>query len=471
VTPREVLALCREREIRAVDLRFTDFPGTQKHFTVPAAALDEASFEDGFGFDASSLYGWQAINESDMLVVPRAETAFVDPLAAIPTLAMTCNIQDPITREDYAKDPRNVARKAENYLRSTGIADEAMFGPEPEFFVFDDVAFDLSEREAFYRLDSVEAEWNRGQSGEGANKGHRIRRREGYFPMPPADTLRDLRTEMMLVLEECGVEVEAQHHEVATAGQCEIDLAYGPLVSMGDKLHRFKYVVKNVAARRGKTATFMPKPIWNDNGSGLHLHFSLWKGGQSLFAGSGYGGLSDTAMYALGGILKHSWALSAFCCPTTNSYKRLVPGFDAPVNLTYSFRNRSVAVRIPVHGPHPEHKRLELRQPDGAANGYLAMAAVLMAAIDGIQHETDPGPPLDKDVYDLKPEETIDVPKVPGTLDEALRALREDHDFLLRGDVFTADVIDTWIWYKTARECAALRERPHPWEFAAYYDV
>ncbi len=470
MTPREVIALCREREIRAVDLRFTDFPGTQKHFTIPVKALTEASFEEGFGFDASSLYGWQSINESDMLVVPRAETAYVDPLATA-TLSMICNIQDPITREDYAKDPRNVARKAENYMRSLGIADDAMFGPEPEFFVFDDVAFDVAHNEAFHRVDSREGQWNRGRGGEAANKGYGIRRQEGYFPMPPADTLQDVRTEMMLVLEECGVEVEAQHHEVATGGQCEIDLAYGPLVEMGDRLTRFKYVVKNVAARHGKTVTFMPKPLLDENGSGMHLHFSLWKGESPLFAGGGYGGLSDVATYAIGGILKHAWALSAFCCPTTNSYKRLVSGFDAPVNLTYSFRNRSVAIRIPVHSPNPNQKRIEFRCPDGAANGYLAMSAILMAALDGIQHEIDPGPPLDKDVYDLRPEEFVDVPGTPSTLEESLNALRHDHDFLLRGDVFTEDVIDTWIWYKSERECAVLRKHPHPWEFTAYYDV
>ena len=470
MTPKEVLALCREREIRAVDLRFMDFPGTEKHFTIPVTALREASFEDGFGFDGSSIRGWQAINESDMLVVPQPETAFVDPFMQ-QTLAMTCNIQDPITRIDYAKDPRNVARKAKAYLESTGIADTANFGLEAEFFVFDEIRFDQNEYESYYHIDSVEGQWNRGKGSETTNRGHNIRYREGYFPVPPADTLQAIRTEIMLTLIECGVDVEAQHHEVATAGQCEIDLKYGTLLEAADHLLRFRYVAKNVAARHGKTATFMPKPIWNDNGSGLHMHFSLWKGDDSLFAGSGYGGLSDLALFAMGGIIKHADALFAFCCPTTNSYKRLIPGFDAPINLTYSYRNRSAAIRIPVHTPAPQNKRFEFRCPDSSANAYLAMSAVLMAAIDGIQQKIDPGPPLDKDMYDLEPEELDAFPQTPASLEHALAALRRDHDFLLRGDVFTEDVIDTWIWYKTAKEVQALRERPHPCEFAMYYDI
>jgi glutamine synthetase len=488
MTPREVLALCREREIRAVDLRFMDFPGTQKHFTIPVKALTERSFEEGFGIAGSSMRGWQAINESDMLVVPQPETAIVDPFMR-QTLALICNIQDPITREDYAKDPRNVARKAENYLKSTGLADVAQFGPEAEFFVFDDVWFDQNEHESYYHVESAEGQWTRGrrngssavppaeeEAGAAAparssNAGYKVRYKEGYFPVPPTDTLQDLRTEMMLTLMECGIDVEAQHHEVATAGQCEIDMRYGPLVRTADSLLRYKYVVKNVAARHGKTATFMPKPLWNDNGSGLHLHFSLWKSERPLFAGSGYGGLSELALFAMGGILKHAWALLAFCCPTTNSYKRLIPGFEAPINLTYSFRNRSAGIRIPVHTPRPESKRIEFRCPDSSSNPYLAMAAVLMAALDGIQNRTDPGRPLDKDIYDLTPEELEGVPRTPVSLEESLAALRADHDFLLRGDVFTEDVIDTWIWYKTAHECEAIRQRPHPYEFAMYYDI
>lgn len=479
MTPKEVLALCREKEIQAVDLRFMDFPGTQKHFTIPVKALTAASFEEGFGFDGSSIRGWQAINESDMLVVPQADTAMVDPFLER-TLSLTCNIQDPITREDYAKDPRNVARKAEAYMKSTGFADKAMFGPEAEFFVFDDVWFDTNEHESYYHVDSAEGQWNRGKpnglpaGGSGgirSNAGYKIRYKEGYFPTPPADTLQDLRTEIMLKLVECGIEVEGQHHEVATAGQCEVDMRYGPLVQTADNMLRYKYVVKNVAARHGKSATFMPKPLWNDAGSGMHLHLSFWKNGDPLFAGSGYGGLSEMALWAMGGILKHAPAVMAFCCPTTNSYKRLVPGFEAPINLTYSYRNRSAAIRIPVHSPHPQNKRFEFRCPDSSSNPYLAMAAMLMAALDGIRNRTDPGPPLDKDIYDLGPDELKDVPKVPRSLEESLTALRRDHEFLLRGDVFTEDVIDTWIWYKTAHEVEAIRQRPHPYEFALYYDI
>ncbi len=470
MTPREVLALCRQNEIQAIDLRFMDFPGTQKHFTIPANALTEASFEDGLTFDGSSMRGWQAINESDMLVVPQSDTAIVDPFMAS-TLAMTCNIQDPITRKDYARDPRNVARKAEAYMRSTGIADQAFFGLEPEFFVFDDIRFDQNEREAYFHIDSVEGEWNRGASRGEANRGYRIRRREGYFPMPPGDTLHDLRTRVMVMCQACGVEVVGQHHEVATAGQCEVDLKFGPLLQSADNLLRFKYIVKNVAAQMGKTATFMAKPIWNDNGSGLHMHFSLWKNDQTLFAGSNYGGLSELATYAMGGILKHTAALFAFCCPTTNSYKRIIPGFDAPVNQSYSFRNRSSAIRIPVHTSSLGSKRFEYRCPDPTCNPYLAMSAVLMAALDGIQNRIDPGPPLDKDIYDLSPEELAEYAKVPSSLEEALAGLREDDGFLLKGDVFTEDVIDTWIWYKETHEVNALRERPHPWEFAMYYDM
>ncbi len=475
MTPKEVIALCRRDEIRAVDLRFMDFPGLQKHFTIPVSALTESSFEEGFGFDGSSLRGWQAINESDMLVVPVADTAMVDPFMRS-TLALTCNILDPITRQDYPKDPRNIARKAEAYMRSTGIADAAHFGPEAEFFVFDAVRFDQGTHAGYYYLDSAEGEWNRGRrhrrpGNDLSNAGHQIRRREGYFPMPPGDTLQDLRTEVMLTLQACGVEVEGQHHEVATGGQCEIDLRHGPLVNIADRLLRAKYVVKNVAARRGQSATFMPKPLWNDNGSALHLHFSLWKEGKTLFAGSGYGGVSDVAMFALGGILRHAPALLAFCCPTTNSYKRFIPGFDAPINLSYSFRNRSAAVRIPVHNSSPDSKRFEFRCPDPSCNPYLAMSAVLMAALDGVQNRIDPGPPIEKDIYDLTPEELSEFPKVPDSLEAALEALRQDHEFLLRGDVFTEDVIDTWIWYKSTQECAAVRERPHPWEFAMYYDA
>ena len=470
MTPSKVLALCREHEIKAVDLRFMDFPGTQKHFTIPVGALTEATFENGIGFNGSSIRGWKAINESDMLVVPQADTAFIDPFMT-KTLAITCNILDPITRQEYAKDPRNVARKAEAYMKSTGLADAAFLGAEAEFFVFDDVRFDQNEHEGYYHIESSEGQWSRGQADSAGNRGYRIRHKEGYFPVPPADSLQDLRTEIMLTLQDCGVTVESQHHEGASGGQCEVDMRYQPLLKMADQLLIYKYVVKNVAARRGKTATFMPKPLWNDNGSGLHIHLSLWKKNEPLFAGSSYAGLSPMALHAIGGVLRHAPALMAFCCPTTNSYKRLVPGFEAPVNLTYSSRNRSAAIRIPVYSPSRENKRFEFRIPDSSSNGYLAFAAILMAALDGIQNRIDPGPPLDKDMYDLLPEELAEYVKGPNSLDAALEALHDDHQFLLRGDVFTEDVIDTWIWYKTENEVDAIRQRPHPYEFALYYDV
>jgi glutamine synthetase len=470
MTPREVIALCREYEIRAVDLRFMDFPGTQKHFTIPVEALTEASFEDGMGISGSSLQGWQAINESDILVVPQPETAFVDPYRA-GTLAILANIQDPITREDYAKDPRNVARKAALYMQSLGLADQALVGPRIEFFVFDEVNFGQNEHEAFYRIESREGQWQSGGDSTASRQGTGIRHRQGYLAVPPTDTLQELRNEILQSLTDCGIAVSGHHHAIASAGQCKFDLAPEPLVTAADQLVRARYLIKNAAANAGQSATFMPKPLWNDNGSGLHLNLSLWKAGEPLFAGSGYGGLSQTAMHAMGGILAHAPALAAFCCPTTNSYKRLVAGFDAPVNLTYSYRNRSAAIRIPVHAVRPENKRFEFRCPDSAANAYLGTAAVLMAALDGIQNQIEPGPPLDKDLYDLEPEELGEVPRVPGSLAESLKALSDDQDFLLRGDVFTEDVIDTWTWYKTKHEVEEIRQRPHPFEFSMYYDV
>ena len=447
-----------------------DFPGLWQHFTIPASTLDEDVFEDGLGFDGSSIRGWKAINESDMLVVPQPETASLDPFAALPTLSMICNIQDPITREDYTRDPRNVARKAVNYLKSTGIADTCYIGPEAEFFIFDDIRFDQKSNSGFYYIDSVEGEWNRGRD-EGPNLGYKLRYKEGYFPVPPADQLMNIRNEMMQTMIDCGLDVECQHHEVGTAGQAEIDLKFDRLVQMADKMMMYKYIVKNVARKYNKTVTFMPKPLFGDNGSGMHTHISLWKGEEPTFAGSGYAGLSETAMYAIGGILKHAPAILAFSNPTTNSYKRLVPGYEAPVNLAYSQRNRSASVRIPMYSASPKSKRIEFRCPDPSWNPYLAFSALLMAVIDGIQNKIDPGEPLDKDIYDLSPEELVDVPKTPGSLCEALAALREDHEFLLRGDVFTPDVIDTWIWYKTENEVDALRLRPHPYEFCMYYDI
>jgi len=469
MTPREVLAMCREKEIKAVDLRFADFLGIWQHFTVPVGKLEEDVFEDGFGFDGSSIRGWQSINESDMLIVPQPETAFVDPFSATPTLAMIGNVQDPITREDYSRDPRNVARKAVNYLKSTRIADTCSIGPEAEFFVFDDVRFEQNAHEGFYHLDSVEGEWNRG-ADEMPNLGHKLRHKEGYFPCPPSDQLMDLRTEMMLTMIACGIDVEAQHHEVATAGQCEIDMRFSDLVKMGDQMCLYKYIVKNVAARAGRTATFMPKPIFGDNGSGMHTHLSLWQDGQPLFAGTGYAGLSEMGMHAIGGILTHAPAILAFSNPTTNSYKRLVPGYEAPVNLAYSQRNRSAACRIPMYSASPKTKRVEFRCPDPSCNPYFTFAALLMAAIDGIQNKIDPGEPLDRDIYDMPPEQLADVPKAPASLDEAVTALENDHEFLLRGDVFTQDVIRTWVRMKRLKEIDPMRLRPHPFEFCLYYD-
>ena len=469
MTPKEVLALCREKDVKSVDLRFMDFPGLWQHFTIPVDKLDEDIFEDGLGFDGSSIRGWQRINESDMLVVPQPETAVLDPFATIKTLSMICNIQDPITREDYSRDPRNVARKAVNYLTSTGMADTCFVGPEAEFFIFDDIRFDQTSNSGYYFIDSIEGQWNRGRD-EGPNLGYKLRYKEGYFPVPPADQLMNVRNDMMHTMIECGIEIEAQHHEVATGGQAEIDMKFSDLVSMADKMMMYKYICKNVARKYGKTVTFMPKPLFADNGSGMHCHLSLWKGGEPLYAGSGYAGLSDMALYAIGGLLKHSASILAFAAPTTNSYKRLVPGFEAPVNLAYSQRNRSAAVRIPMYSPNPKAKRLEYRCPDPSCNPYLAFSAMLMAMIDGIQNKTDPGEPLDKDIYDLSPEEMKGVPTTPGSLAEALAGLRKDHEYLLRGDVFTADVIDTWIWYKTENEVDALRLRPHPYEFCLYFD-
>jgi glutamine synthetase len=470
MTPKEVMALCREKGVKSIDLRFMDFPGLWQHFTIPVGKLDEDMFEEGLGFDGSSIRGWQAINESDMLVVPQPETAFLDPFTTLPTLVMICNIQDPITREDYSRDPRNVARKAANYLRTSGVADTAYFGPEAEFFIFDDVRYDQDTNRGYYYLDSIEGQWNRGRE-EAPNLGYKLRYKEGYFPVPPADQMMDLRNEMMQTMIECGLDVECQHHEVATAGQSEIDLKFSELVKMADSLLLYKYIIKNVAARHNRTVTFMPKPLFGDNGSGMHTHISLWKEGEPLFAGDGYAGLSEMALHAIGGLLNHAPAILAFTNPTTNSYKRLVPGYEAPVNLAYSQRNRSAACRIPMYSPSPKAKRVEFRCPDPSCNPYLAFSALLMAAIDGIQNKMNPGEPLDKDIYDLPPEEAAAVPKTPGSLDAALDALEQDHDFLLRGDVFTEDVITTWIDYKRKAEVDALRLRPHPYEFCLYFDI
>ena len=470
MTPKEVLDMAKENGARMVDLRFMDFPGLWQHFSVPIGELEESSFEDGFGFDGSSIRGWQPIHASDMLVVPDASTAQIDPFYTTPTLVLICNIVDPVTREPYTRDPRNIARKADAYLKSTGIGDVVYIGPEAEFFIFDDIRFESSRFGAFYEIDSIEGSWNSGRD-EGPNLGYKPRPKEGYFPVPPMDKFQDLRSEMVLTLEQLGIEVEAQHHEVATAGQAEIDMRFKPLVQMADQLMWFKYVLKNVAYRHNHTVTFMPKPIFEDNGSGMHTHISIWKEGKPQFAGDKYAGVSQDALYAIGGILKHCKALCAFSNPTTNSYKRLVPGFEAPVNLAYSSRNRSAAIRIPMYSTSPKAKRIEFRTPDPSCNGYLAFSAMVMAVIDGIQNKIDPGDPLDKNIYNLPPEELAEIPSAPGSLDEALASLKDDQEFLLKGDVFTQDAIDMWIDYKTDSEVNTVRLRPNPHEFYLYFDI
>lgn len=470
MTPREILALCREKDVQAVDLRFVDLLGAWRRFTIPVGRLSEAVFDEGLGFDGSSLAGWQAVHESDMLALPQPDTAFLDPTAGVPTLVLICNVQDPLAGEPYPRDPRYIAIKAENYLRSTGLADTANFGPEAEFFVFDDVRFDQNAREGFYRLDSLEGEWNRG-SVAGPNLGGKLRRQQGYLAVEPGDRLGDLRTEMMQALLACGLEVETHHHEVATAGQCEIDLRYQSLTTMADWMMIFKHVVRNVAARKQKTATFMPKPVFGDNGSGMHVHFSFWKNGENLFAGHGYAGLSEMALYAIGGVLRHAPALLALTNPTTNSYKRLTPGFEAPVHLVYSQRNRSAACRIPMYSTSPDAKRVEFRCPDPSCNPYLAFAAITMAAIDGIQLKLNPGRAVDSNVYTLNEKEIAALPQTPASLEESLGALEADHDFLLRDDVFTAEMIAAWIDHKRKHEVDAVRLRPHPYEFCLYYDL
>lgn len=476
MTPREILALIREKEVKAIDLRFMDFPGRWQHFTIPAENLDEATFDDGLGFDGSNIRGWKAINESDMLVKPVAETAFLDPFCRDVTLTLICNIHDPLTHEDYSRDPRNVARKAVNYMQSTGIADGARFGPEVQFFVFDDVRYDQTPHSAYYHVDSVEGAWNSGRE-EKPNLGHKVRYGEGYFPCPPTDAMHDLRSEIMRALIECGLIAESHRHEAATGGQGVVNFRHGDLVSTADNVLKYKYVVKNVARRHGKTATFMPKPLFDDHGSAMGVHVSLWKNGENLFAGARsaggarYAGLSDVAEYAIGGLLKHAPALCAFSNPTTNSYKRLVPGFDAPINRAYSQRNRSAAIRIPVTRPSAESRRFEYRLPDAACNPYLTFSGMLMAMLDGIRNKIHPGEPLDKDIYDLGAEELAQVPGTPKSLEEALHALEKDHEFLLQSDVFTPDVIETWIRYKRTNEADAVRVRPHPYEFALYYDI
>jgi len=468
-TPKSVLELAKKAEAKMVDVKFVDTFGTWQHFTLPIAEFTEDSFSEGLGFDGSSIRGWKSIEASDMLAMPDPDTAWIDPFMAVPTLSVICTVAETGTMEGYSRDPRGIAQKAEKYLISTGIGDTAYFGPEAEFFVFDNVQFDSKSNGTFYSIDSDEGIWNTGRD-EMPNLGNKIRHKEGYFPVPPADTLQDIRTEMVLTMEELGVKVEKQHHEVATAGQAEIDYRFSTLVTAADWMMIYKYVVKNVAKKHGKTATFMPKPLFGDNGSGMHTHQSIWGKGKPLFAGKEYGGLSKMALHYAGGLLKHARALCAFCSPTTNSYKRLVPGYEAPVNLAYSARNRSAAVRIPTYSDSPKSKRLEYRPPDPAANPYLCFAALLMAGLDGIQNKINPGEPIDKNMYELAPEEHAKIPQILGSLEEAIEALEKDHAFLLKGGVFTKDFIEMWISNKR-KEHDAIRLRPHPYEFFMYYDV
>jgi glutamine synthetase len=470
MTPKQVLEFAKKNNVVMVDCRIIDSPGLWQHCSHPISQLEESTFEDGYGFDGSSIRGWKAINESDMLMIPDPKSAFIDPFLAHPTLVLICDVVEPLTREPYGRDPRHIAKKAELYLKQTGVADTSFFGPEAEFFVFDSAKFGTGVNHGYYELDSSEAAWNTGREEEGGNLAYKIRHKEGYFPVPPHDTQQDLRTEMCLEMEKMGIVIETQHHEVATAGQAEIDMKFDTLVAMADKLMKYKYVVKNVARRHGMTATFMPKPLFKDNGSGMHVHQSLWKDGKPLFAGNGYAGLSDVALWYIGGILKHSRALAGFTNPTTNSYKRLVPGYEAPVNLAYSSRNRSASCRIPTYSQSPKAKRVEVRYPDPACNPYIAFAAMLMAGIDGVVNKIHPGDPLDKNIYALSAEEAKGVPTMPGSLDEAVRELEADHDFLLQGGVFTKDLIESWIAYKRENDIDPMRMRPHPHEFELYFD-
>ena len=470
-TPAEVLSLVKSEGVEFVDYRFCDLPGLMQHVSVPASQLTEDTFTDGHGFDGSSIRGFQEIQESDMILIPDANTATVDPFRSRKTLIINCYVNDPVTMESYSRDPRYVASKAEAYLNASGIGDTAYFGPEPEFFIFDDVRFGQNGNSSFHQVDSVEGIWNTARD-EGPNQGYKPRTKQGYFPVPPMDHLQDIRSEIAATLHAVGIPTELHHHEVATAGQGEIGMRFDTLLNMADKLMLFKYVVKNVAWAAGKTATFMPKPIFEDNGSGMHTHQSIWKGGEPLFYDeTGYAGLSDTGRWYIGGLLKHAAAILAFAAPTTNSYKRLVPGYEAPVNLVYSQRNRSASCRIPLAQRSPKAKRVEFRCPDGSCNPYLAFSAMLMAGLDGVANRIEPPEPVDKDLYDLPPEELANVPQVPASLDAALLALEADNDFLKAGGVFTDDLIETHIDYKRANEIDAIRLRPHPWEFMLYYDI
>jgi glutamine synthetase len=469
MTPKGFFEFARKSGAEMVDLKFTDLLGTWQHCSFPVETWDEGTFEEGVGFDGSSIRGWQSIHVSDMMAVPDPATACIDPFFTEPTVSVLANIVDPVSREDYTRDPRHVARKGEEYLKASGVADTCFIGPEPEFFIFDEVRYEQNQHTGMYRIDSVEGAWNTARFEE-PNLGYKPSFKGGYFPVSPTDTYHDLRGEMTYALRKLGIVVEAHHHEVATAGQAEIDMKFEPLLKMADQFMWYKYVIKNIAKRRGKTVTFMPKPVFEDNGSGMHSHFSLWKDGEPLFAGDGYAGLSDIGLYSIGGILRHAPAILAFAAPTTNSYRRLVPGFEAPVNLVMSARNRSAGVRIPMYSPSPKAKRLEFRCPDPTCNGYLAWTAMLMAALDGIAGKIDPGEPLDCDIYEMSPDELAEYPKTPASLEEAIDALEADHAFLTAGGVFTDDLVRGWIEWKRKNELAEMALRPHPYEFHLYYD-
>lgn len=461
----------KEKGAKMVDFKFCDLVGTWQHLTIPFSELSNETFEHGVAFDGSSIRGWKGIEESDMVLLPDPATAKMDPFMQVPTLSLVCDVALPETLEAYDRDPRQIVKKALAYMQSTGIADTAFFGPEAEFFVFDDVRYEQTNNSAFYMVDSKEGTWNTGREETGGNMGYKPRSKEGYFPALPTDSMHDLRTEMCLEMDRLGMTVERHHHEVASAGQMEINFRYDNALGMGDKMMWFKYIVRNVARRHNKTVTFMPKPVFGDNGSGMHLHVSLWKNGQNLMAGNKYAGLSEMGLHFIGGVLKHAPALCGFINPTTNSYKRLVPGFEAPIKLAYSFKNRSAAIRIPNSGPNPKAKRIEFRTPDPSANIYLAEAAVLMAGLDGILNKIHPGDPLDKDIYGLPPQEAAKIPSIPGSLEESLNALRDHGSFLMKGDVFSQDLIETWTAYKIDKEIRPVQQRPVPYEFHLYYDI
>ena len=472
VSPDDVIGKARDAGVQMLDVRFCDLPGQWQHFSMPIKELQADIFSDGLGFDGSSIRGFQAINESDMLLMPDAASAFVDPCLKVPTMALVCDVVDPVTGHRYSRDPRYVAYKAEEYLVKSGIATTSYWGPEAEFYIFNSVRFDQNAHEGYYHIDSEEGIWNSGSNGGQPNMGHRPRHKEGYFPVPPVDKLQDLRSKITLALEAAGIDVEVHHHEVGTAGQTEIDMRFGTLVRMADQTMMYKYIVKNVCDQHGYTATFMPKPLFGDNGSGMHVHQSLWKGDQNLFySADGYGLISETARHYIGGLIQHAPALLAFAAPTTNSYRRLVPGYEAPINLIYSQRNRSAICRIPVYSKSAKSKRIEFRAPDPSCNPYLTFAALLMAGLDGVKNRIEPPAPIDKDLYELDAAERILVKNTPGSLTEVLDALEHDHGFLLEGGVFSEDLIRTWTWYKRNKEVEPVQLRPHPYEFFLYYDV